>query len=49
MAIKTCKPDASHEDKVKFLEEAGEREGGREREGLCLPELASNTAMLGSG
>ena len=24
MAIKTCKPDASHEDRVKFLEEAGE-------------------------
>lgn len=24
VAIKTCKPDASHEDKVKFLEEAGE-------------------------
>ena len=24
VAIKTCKPDASNEDKVKFLEEAGE-------------------------
>ena len=24
VAIKTCKPDASHEDRVKFLEEAGE-------------------------